>query len=467
MSNQLTVSDYIKSAEQALAAGNIDEAETLTKQAEAAAKIAAVKAAHIADQRLPLADAPAPEAGDAAQNLAVKTFFAQRYGDADAGMEQIARELYGRPYAQAAWEKNVSFIKFLRAGAQDRDSRTLLYSPGQIKSFLGLGMTIGEMKATQVEAQDVLGGFLVPEDMRDRLVTRIQGLTVMRPLSTVVSTTRDRVTMPVATGGDDRYPGSVRAVWVDESPTGSQSETNATFGQVTIPVHTLMANTPVSKNLLEDSQGALAIVGILEQQMASAFAIIEDEAFLTGNGVGKPMGILANATTGGPNTYAYGAVQEVNSGGATSLTPDAFKNLPYAIATQYRQAGAKWLMSRGTVRTIKTLKEAGTSGTYYWADRITQLQNGQPPKLEGYDIAESEVLGSPTTASGTTYTANVYPVLFVTQGAYTIIDRIGMDIMRYDDSTTGVQNAIRLVARRRVGGQVTLPWGIAAMKVSA
>ena len=87
--------------------------------------------------------------------------------------------------------------------------------------------------------------------------------------------------------------------------------------------------------------------------------------------------------------------------------------------------------------------------------------------MEGYEIAETEVLASPTTTGGTTYTANVYPILFISKGAYLIVDKAGgMDVQRYDDSTTAKANSIVLVMRRRVGGQVILPWGIAAMKVS-
>jgi HK97 family phage major capsid protein len=98
---------------------------------------------------------------------------------------------------------------------------------------------------------------------------------------------------------------------------------------------------------------------------------------------------------------------------------------------------------------------------------VPQLQQGQPPALEGYGVLESEVLAAPTATNGTTYTANVHPVLFVTQGAYLIVDRIGMDVTRYDDSTTGKTNSIVLVARKRGGGQVINPWGIAVMKVAA
>jgi HK97 family phage major capsid protein len=150
--------------------------------------------------------------------------------------------------------------------------------------------------------------------------------------------------------------------------------------------------------------------------------------------VGKPQGVLQGATTGGPFTYAYGSVTTLNSGGATALQGDSFRNMPYALASQYRNNGCIWIMSRGTVRVVKTLKDGG--GAYLWADRNQQLQNGQPPKLEGYDITESEALAAPTATNGSTYTANVYPVIFIAKGAYQIVDRVGMDVQRYDDSVT-------------------------------
>jgi HK97 family phage major capsid protein len=50
---------------------------------------------------------------------------------------------------------------------------------------------------------------------------------------------------------------------------------------------------------------------------------------------------------------------------------------------------------------------------------------------------------------------------------YTIVDRIGMTVERYLDSATARQNLVYYVMRRRLGGQVTEPWRLAAQLVSA
>jgi len=454
-------------ARQLILDNKLDEARAKMEAAKALKELDAMTAIQVEANRPPLPDMKQDETPvQSATDIATKSWYMRQYGDTGDAMDQVMSELYGQDHRKFAWAKSADFVRYIRTGQYDPQlHRAMVYSPSQVESFLQLGMSISEMKATQIESQDTLGGYLVPEDFRDRLVTRLQGMTAVRQVAEIMTTTRDRVTMPVATGGDDRYTGAVRVYKVDESPTATQAETNATFGQVTIPVHVMMGHVAVSKNLIEDSQGSLAILNYLQNQFASAFAVFDDEQYLVGNGVAGPQGILKDATTGGPYTFAYGSITSQNSGNNTALTGDAFRNLPYAIASQYRSAGGSWVMSRGTVRTTKTLKDG--SGAYLWGDRQYQLVAGQPRQLEGYNILESEVLASPTTASGTTYTQNVYPVLFVTKGAYLIVERIGMDIMRYDDSTTAKTNNIVLVARKRGGGQVINPWGIAAMKVSA
>jgi len=469
--------ETLDAANTAIKAGTLDEAERLLTQAElekraermqAEAEPVAAPATKTVDisQRLPFPAGDTESASsDTVNDIAVKAWYQRRYGEESTALDQVMAELYGHNHRAVAWAKAADFIRYVRTGVADPClHRTLVYTPQQVEGFLQLGLSVGELKATQVESQDVLGGYLVPEDFRDRMIQRMVGLTAMRQMAEVMTTTRDRVTMPVGTGGDDQYTGAVRWTKVDESPTGTEAATNATFGQVTIPIHTVMGHVGISKNVLEDTTGALSLQPYLERQFAESLAIFEDTQFLVGNGVGGPQGVLQNATTGGPYTYAYGSVATQNSGGATAITGDAFRSMPYQIASQYRNAGAKWIMARGTVRVTKTLKDG--QGNYLWADRNQQLQNGQPRQIEGYDIAESETLASPTSTNTTAYTANVYPVIFITRGAYLIVDRVGMDVTRYDDSTTSKSNSIVLVARRRLGGQVILPWGVAVMKVS-
>lgn len=471
MTTPQTVSDFTRLAREAILAGNIADAEQYTAQAKALHALKSLEPTVDPSARLPfdsVPDAANASVERSAQDLAVKTWYAKQYGgDLTGDVKTVLNDLYGTEYTHLRYAKSADFMRYIRSGHFDpKLHRAVVYTPDQVLDAIAGGLSVSEIKATQVESQDQLGGYLVPPDFQDRMVERLQGLTPMRAIAETVTTMRDRVTFPVATGGDDRYTGAVRVTKVDESPVGTEAATNGTFGNIIVPVYTIMGHVAISKNVLEDTAGITSIAPYLVRQFASAYAVFEDEQFIIGNGIGGPQGILRDATTGGPYTYAYGSVATVNSGAATAIQGDSIRNLPYAIATQYRNAGAKWLMSRGSVRVTKTLKDG--SGAYLWADRNQQLMNGQPSKLEGYDVAETEVLASPTTNGGAAYTANVHPILFVTQGSYLIVDRAGaMDVQRYDDSTTAKSNQIVLVARRRIGGQVLNPWGIAALKVSA
>ena len=473
MTTGSSVSDFVRLAREAVLAKDFDLAETYKQQAIATKGL---------DELTPKVDAAArPNFGSvepdaetlekSANAAAMKAWYTQSTGGTDISgdIETVLTDMYGN-YRQARWAKAADFVRFIRSGRSDpKLEKLVVYTPEQIMTELAGGMTVADLKAaqkaTQVESQDTSGGYLVPEDFRDSVVTRLQGLTQMRSVAETITTASDRVTMPVSDGGDDRYTGSVRVFKVDESPTSTQAATNALFSQTTVPAYTIMAHVAVSKNLIDDSRGASSILPYLNTQFSTAYAVFEDEQFIIGNGIAGPQGILKDATTGGPYTFSYGSIAAQVSGAATSIQGDAIRNMPYGLATQYRSAGCKWFMSRGSVRVMKTLKDG--VGDYLWADRSQQLMMGQPPKLEGYEIAETEVLAAPTSTSGTTYTANVYPILFVSKGSYLIVDKAGgMDVQRYDDSTTAKANSIVLVMRRRVGGQVILPWGIGAMKIS-
>ena len=462
-----TVAEAVNAAKAALVSGDYEEADRLTKHAKALKSLSNLGGETLS--RLPMDDMSSMGATTTPQNLALKAWYREQYGgDLSSDADKVMTDLYGPNYQAESYAKNASFLRYIRTGQVDEYAQRVIMTPNQVMKALSEGQNYNSIKATQVESQDVFGGFLIPEDFRDMVVRRIQGLTPMRQIATAISTSRDRVTMPVITGGDDRYIGSVRVSKMDESPTSTQAQTDATFGSVTIPVHTIMAHASISKNLIEDSQGATSIIPIMQDQFASAFSIFEDEQFIAGNGIGGPQGVLRNTTTGGPFSYQYGSVVTVNSGSATTITADAVRALPYGVATQYRSAGGIWLMSRGTLRVIKSLK-AG-DGTYLWSSRgdTPALSQGAPASLEGFPIVETEVLPSPTTNSGATYEAGAYPILFVTRPMYIIVDKPvgGMAVERYEDSTTARTNTVVLVLRRRMGGQVVQPWAGAAMKIS-
>jgi HK97 family phage major capsid protein len=222
-----SVSDFVKLSQAAILAGDLDQAETYKNQAFALKGL---------DELTPKVDPSArPAFGSAepdtatqeanANSAAMKAWYTKSTGgaDIDGDIETVLNDMYGN-YRRARWAKAADFTRFIRSGSYDPQLKSLVvYTPEQIMMELAAGLTVSDIKAaqkaTQVESQDTSGGYLVPEDFRDSVVTRLQGMTQMRSVAETITTASDRVTMPVSDGGDDRYTGSVRVFKVDESPT--------------------------------------------------------------------------------------------------------------------------------------------------------------------------------------------------------------------------------------------------------
>jgi HK97 family phage major capsid protein len=290
---------------------------------------------------------------------------------------------------------------------------------------------------------------LVPEDYRAEVIKRLMGLTVFRQYARVITTVRDAVEWPKLEGGGAQYTSAVRVTWVDEIPSSATvAETNPTWGMLRVPVHTVMARTDISRNLLEDS--AFNLLDVMADLFAEAMAIDEDNQFATGRGGGVPRGILAKGTTTEPAPET--GVAAVASGEASTLTPDGIKDLYYNLHSQYR-GNAVFVGARTTHRDIRKLKDG--ESRYLWEDSI---QRGEPPLLLGAPFYETE--------SVPTVGANKYPLIWGDLRGYLIADRVGMSIERVTDTTTVGTNKVALFARRRLGGQVIEPWRLHAQKVA-
>lgn len=273
------------------------------------------------------------------------------------------------------------------------------------------------------------------------VIERLPGMTVVRSGANVITTSRDSVPITTATGGSSRYSSAVRVTWAAEQPVSGTGTTNATFGQSVIPIHTVMADLSVSRNLVEDSIFDLG--AYLTRKFSEAMAIDEDEQFLIGDGAGKPQGIFPSS--GAP---ADGNVNLTVSGSAAALTADGLIKVPTSLDAQYRQNGAVWVFAKATRQAVELLKDG--SGRYLLGDQNNPLGQNGGDRLRGYGIKESEAM--PAIA------ASSYSVLFGNLGGYTIADRIGMSVERYLDSTTARVNQVVFYVRRRLGGQVEEGW---------
>ena len=182
----------------------------------------------------------------------------------------------------------------------------------------------------------------------------------------------------------------------------------------------------------------------MQSEFATQFAKAEGTAFVSGNAVGKPEGILTNTS-----------VSSVNSGNGTALTADGLLTLVHSIKSEYSRNGT-FVFNRGTLAAIRKLKD--TAGQYVFQAGM-MLTGGVTNTILGFPYIEATDM--PDVGSGTK------PVAFGDfNRAYMIIDRIQMAVLR-DPFTQATTGNVRYIARRRVGGQVVQAEAIVKQNISA
>jgi HK97 family phage major capsid protein len=309
-------------------------------------------------------------------------------------------------------------------------------------------------RKTLNEGTDSAGGFLVPEDYQTEFIRKTATNAVIRSLARVLSTSRDIMKWPrLAYTTDDKYTSGARLTWTGELPASATAHrvTEPVIGLLSIPIHTAMASLPLSNDLLEDA--AFDVAGIGTDLLGEAFGLGEDDVFLNGNGVSKPMGILTRVDVGDEK------IATVASGSASTLTADGLIDLFFGLPSQYRR-NARFVMNSATAKVARKLKDGNQR--YLWDAMQTAVNGGL------YSPAEQDTLiGKPVAYDefAVDIAANSYPIIFGDFTGYFIVDRVGLSIQRLSELYAET-NITLLLARKRVGGDVTQPWRLKVQKIT-
>ncbi len=295
------------------------------------------------------------------------------------------------------------------------------------------GLEPDEIKALTV-SDDTQAGFLAPPEYVNELIKTLTEISPMRTIARVRQTSQKSVQMPSRTA-------TFSAAWVAEQ--GTRSETTGYTTQLEeIPTHEQYALVDISNQMLEDS--VFNLEAEMQEEFSTQFAKNEGNAFISGDSVGKPEGILTNSSVG-----------TTNSGSGTALTGDGLIDLVHAVKTPYGANGT-FIFNRTTLAAIRGLKDGG--GQYIFQAGM-MLTAGVPNTILGYPYVEMpdmpDVAGS------------AKPVAFgdFARG-YMIVDRVSLSVMR-DPFTQATSGNVRYVARSRVGGQVVLAEALRTQTISA
>ena len=280
------------------------------------------------------------------------------------------------------------------------------------------------------EGVDADGGYLVPEEWDSRLIDVLNEENIMRGLATQITTSGEhKINIAGA---------KPTAAWIEEG--GALQFTDAKFGQKILDAHKLHVAVKVTEELLYDSMFDLA--SYITTQFGIAIANAEEDAFLNGDGKGKPTGIF-DATNGG-------TVAKTLTG--TKLGTDDVLDLVYALKRPYRKK-ASFIMNDQTLAALRKLKD--NNGSYIWQP---SYQAGEPDRLLGYSVH--------TSAYAPELAADKPVMAFGDFSYYNIGDRGTRSMQELRELFAG-NGMIGYVAKERVDGLLVLPEAVQIMKAGA
>ena len=316
-----------------------------------------------------------------------------------------------------------------RSGRASDEYRKAFWNAMRTRAGEGLDPVI--RNALQI-GTDTEGGYLVPDEFERTLVDTLEDENIFRRLSNVITTSSgDRKIPVVASKGT--------ASWIDEE--GAIPESDDSFGQVSIGAYKLGTMIKVSEELLNDS--VFNLETYIAKEFARRIGNKEEDTFFTGDGSGKPTGILA--ATGG-------AQLGVTAASATAITIDEILDLFYSLKAPYRNK-AVFVMNDATVKAIRKLKDG--QGQYLWQP---SLQAGTPDTILNRPVYTSAYV--PNIA------ASAKSIIFGDFGYYWVADRQGRVFKRLNElyAATG---QVGFVATQRVDGKLILPEAIKVLQQKA
>lgn len=332
--------------------------------------------------------------------------------------QPVNRPLTGRPVASGMGNE--------KTGRASDEYRTSFWNAMRTKAPLP-----NVMNALQI-GTDSEGGYLVPDEFERTLVEALGEENMFRQLAKIIQTSSgDRKIPVVATKGT--------ASWIDEE--GAFPESDDAFGQVSIGAYKLGTMIKVSEELLSDS--VFDLEGYISREFARRIGAKEEEAFFTGDGKGKPTGILA---------ASGGAEVGVTSAAAAAITADEMIDLFYSLKSPYRK-NAVWVLNDGTIKAIRKLKD--NQGQYLWQPSLT---SGTPDMILGRPVRTSAYM--PAAAAG------AKTVAFGDFGYYWVADRQGRSFKKLNElyAATG---QVGFLASQRVDGKLILPEAVKVMQQKA
>ena len=200
------------------------------------------------------------------------------------------------PEQQEQFRDFGEFLQTVKYNPHDQALRVKEMSDKTQKRFLNMGFGAS-------------GGFIVPEQFSSQIKMVDDQAAIFRPRAQVIPAGDPpdaAITIPALDqGGANGVYAGVQVTWIAEG--AQKPETEPLFREIRLEPNEVAAHVVVTDKLLRNSAAAGALVSSL---LRKAIIAAEEDAFLSGNGAGQPLGIIGHPAAiqvarAGANAIAY------------------------------------------------------------------------------------------------------------------------------------------------------------------
>lgn len=217
---------------------------------------------------------------------------------------------------------------------------------------------------TLTEGIDSGGGVLVPEVCADEILYAVLDQSIVRKRARVFRMTSDTLNIPRLDDVDRSagYFGGITVTRLTEAADKSSLAADAKLASLRLVAHKSVALTSVSNELMAD---APTFAEFIRTAYGEGVAFAEDNDYINGNGVGRPLGVLPSAATIKVTRAGAGAVNAIDLGNmADRLLPSSWDT-------------AVWLVNQSVWAQLLTLNAAAANVTSV-VDFATRTILGRP-----------------------------------------------------------------------------------------
>lgn len=325
----------------------------------------------------------------------------------------------------------------LKRDAMDPDEETRMAFRNYLVS--GSEEAFEEYRALSQASPTQAGYLVAPEKFVADLIKDVDNAFPLRGLA-------KRFTLKNAQslGFPKRTARMTNAAWGTEISTPAADSALA-FGKKELKPSPLTAEILVSKTLIRNS--SIPVDQIIRAELAYAFSEPMENAYMTGNGVGQPLGIFTASDDG------ISTSRDVSTGNTTtSIKFDGLKEAKYSLKQAHARK-AQWMFHRDAIKQLAKLKDG--EGQYIWEQSV---KVDESDILLGRSVIMSEYAPN-------TFTTGLYVGAFGDYQHYYIADSLDMELQVLMELYAR-SNQVDYIGRLETDGMPVLEEAFARVKLA-